>query len=91
MSDRPIQVGDMVMVVRGVTCCGSLTGSEGKIFAVTSIFTDTKGYICDFCEAKNEQYAARGLPGTPRAIDLDRLKRIPPLSELEETKETAEA
>lgn len=79
MTDR-IQAGDMVLVVRPTPCCGS-DFACGEIFQVQRLEDDKKG-ICAHC--------GRDLPESMCAIapdkcafELWRLKRIPPLSELE--------
>ena len=43
-ADKPIAVGDLVQVVRGMACCNTQTGSEGYVFTVT----DFEG-VGDFC------------------------------------------
>ena len=77
MSDRPIQVGDLVQVVRPLGCCPSI--SIGWIFIVQKIETYT--VHCQVCKTvfKEGPLAYSG----DYYIPLWRLKRIPPLLELE--------
>jgi hypothetical protein len=81
MNERPIQVGDLVQVVR--SCCDRAP-CYGDIFTVGAIresFTQ-----CSFCRSAN-----RGLHGGTRiegnsgvgGVPLEWLKRFPPLEELE--------
>lgn len=79
MSDRPIQVGDFVVVVRGHAC------TIGMIATVRKIVTCTGDGICKdcgdtLCGVEGEPIA---ILDTSRKIQTYRLKRIPPLEELE--------
>lgn len=84
MSERPIEVGDLVQVVR--TCCHQ-HGRFGKIFTVASILKSvtsecnrghtTFGDVCRWDDRDETVY-----------LPMQWLKRIPPLSELESTDET---
>lgn len=79
MSDKPIQVGDLVQVVRPTLCCGQ-TKAIGMIYQVVS-FNSMKSYKCDSCGGiTNLLVADRGFGW---GANVCRLKRIPPLSELE--------
>jgi hypothetical protein len=78
--DKPISVGDLVMVVR--CCCVAYLDGNGPIFRVHKIHSRGRGTVCTHCRAK--------LPLSDRATDtayvgvpLPWLKRIPPLEELE--------
>ena len=77
MSDRPIQVGDLVVVVN--TCCPPAT-ANGDIFRVGALF-DTKT-MCQICGHRNHGLHA-GLRQTSSGVPVPWLKRIPPLEELE--------
>jgi len=76
MSDRPIQVGDLVMIVKG----GCRTDNIGKVFKVARL--GSLGKNCPMCGTTH------GFPmGTPLASDkttgnigfeFPRLKRIEP-------------
>lgn len=78
--NRPIQVGDLVQVVKPMHCCGG-TNDLGRVFVVHEFYTD--GSFCSNC----------GTPSNGELILFDsvgedgahphRLKRIPPLEELE--------
>ena len=92
MSDKPISVGDLVMVVRGHSCHMSQWG--GVPFRVEGFVSPTGGgWTCGLCKARDvatNERAALGLPGSyvsgidaRRAMPLSWLRRIPPLSELE--------
>ena len=91
MNDRPIQKGDLVVVVRGTCSCGY--GKRiGLIYDVLEVRNSR--HICGGCGRKTMQTVActgmlTGNPPLDLAIPLQGLKRIPPLSESEgiETKE----
>lgn len=81
-SEQPIAVGDLVQVVKPKPCCGS-TASMGQIFRVANIRGgDWVLGPCWHCRADlcvpHAQDPADGL-----WAEISRLKRIPPLSELE--------
>jgi hypothetical protein len=77
-----IKVGDLVMVVRGARCCGG-SDALGLIFKVDSIFhydaTDSK---CRHCHAPAESGPVAD-SHLPHVWYLHKLRRIPPLDELE--------
>jgi hypothetical protein len=79
MSDRPIQVGDLVQLVRPCKYCGSTLGM-GSIFTVESIITEEGDMEC--CDAMDTGSAVR-TSESEVDVPLWCLKRIPPLSELE--------
>ena len=78
MTDRAIAVGDLVQIVRARTCCAEHTG-WGKCFRVAEIH-DIALYCC-YCktELPKQVYAF----GEGSGAEIHRLKRIPPLDELE--------
>jgi len=80
MSDRPIQVGDLVVIVKSCPHCGNAT-DLGIIFEVRGLFmSDGRMNCCG--NVDNEMTAEDHIPdggGTPVSV----IKRIPPLSELE--------
>jgi hypothetical protein len=80
--DKPISVGDLVMVVRD--CCGQYLGLT---FRVEKVWTPSQGVICTECRVDfgSISVAETGMPkGIPAGrLPLSWLKRIPPLSELE--------
>ena len=85
MTDRrAIQVGDLVQVVKVRDCCPERT-AWGLIFRVAEI-TGTEGlWRCCYCDKiEGKQPAAWDSNGG--GAELYRLKRIPPLEELEGTK-----
>lgn len=90
MSDRPIQAGDLVVVVKVKECCGG--GKLGNIFRVGYVGPSPTGNLrCVTCKTifpvdvmATEVGFSPSKDGTP----IHRLKRIPPLDELESTKDT---
>ena len=77
---EPIKVGDLVMVIKTAPCCGR-TDTLGLTFHVTAI--DTKPGACTQCvTTRPAGTVVAATPDTHR-IHLYRLKRIPPLAELE--------
>lgn len=82
-----ISVGDLVQVIKPSTCCGYATSGIGEIFRVAVI--RPRNGKCPNCGA---------WPGDIKAMadhhqmgyDTTRLKRIPPLSELEGEKRDEE-
>ena len=84
VSDKPIGVGDLVMVVRQPCCCVDI----GKVFRVANVFTHKPGVRCSECRTtvrestvvENEVITAGGLNFAP----LSWLKRIDPLPESED-------
>jgi hypothetical protein len=89
MSDKPIAVGDLVMVVRYPHKCSSSEAFSGMIFVVNEL--DDGGVTCDDCG----EFIEGPLAGTPTdvGISVRWLKRIDPLIEPESvpTKEEIEA
>ena len=78
MSDKPISVGDLVVVVRD--CCGM---RPGLIFTVNSFF-QAKGRKCMYCGEKVMGTLVDGVEDQENyGGEISWLKRIPPLSELE--------
>lgn len=75
--EKPITVGDLVMVIKPSPCCKNAS-DIGYIFEVKSIVTNS-GH-CEYCGKKDESLVAySGL----YPFRMYRLKRIPPLDELE--------
>jgi hypothetical protein len=78
--DKPISVGDLVVIVR--ECCG-VDSELGSVFRVSAILTLT-AYHADGCGYFYNGPCAEADDGEqPHGIPLHWLKRIPPLSELE--------
>ena len=83
MKDETIRVGDLVMVVRGLPCCGKGV-KFGATYTVSKIVLETKVH-CNYCGHKyaevnvavSEHFGGRG-------VMLSRLKKIHP-PELPET------
>jgi hypothetical protein len=85
MSDRPIQVGDLVQVVRGTPCCGHISIWGGHIFTVAEILSVGGDGQCAYCDVLRS-FSALAFPkiAAMEGIELVMLKRIPPLGELNE-------
>lgn len=86
MSDRPIQVGDLVIVVGLGVCCPS-NGSIGQIFRVGDFYTGP--FDCGTCNKEYQGTLARRV-GDNDGWQPDQLKRIPPLDELDGVSEERE-
>ena len=84
MSDKPIAVGDLVQVVRPTPCCGNAYAVGRRVFKVADLAT-TQGF-CSFCFMPTGLVPAAYNADNGQHYHLHRLKRIPPLSELESTK-----
>lgn len=74
-----IKVGDLVILVKP-TPCGCSNG-VGKIFKVTGM--ETGGSLCLHCKKDLPAIVDRALLDGRFTAQLERLKRIPPLGELE--------
>ncbi len=81
MSDKPIQVGDLVQVVR--LCCDAYLASRSPIFNVAEINTELLGR-CAGCKAALPSGSLANRKSGTWGIPISWLKRIPPLSELDE-------
>ena len=87
--EKPISVGDLVEVVRPRGCCPEHS-RFGMVFVVADIHAaeHPHAYSCAHCGAPIE--AARALPvDSNKWFELSRLKRIPPLGELDGCSEDA--
>ena len=81
MSDRPIQVGDLVMVVKPTPCCKS-EKAIGEIYVAlesTDVAPTTRCIHCGLVEPIGDVVMIY----RQMVIERYRLKRIPPLEELE--------
>lgn len=83
--EKPISVGDLVMVVRGHACTvsafGGLPVRVGEIRAPYG-----KSWDCARCGGKKVAPTSPYVPHNGAALPLPWLKRIPPLDELEDVK-----
>lgn len=82
-ADRPIAVGDLVVIVRPREC--GCTTAIGRVFRVSGLITDF--HHCKNCGHKTwprKYLLATGFED--HGYSLNRLKRIPPLDELESAK-----
>lgn len=88
MSDKPIAVGDLVMVVRGRPC-GCASEMSWRTFIVAEIAENPAGdmYPCGH-SAPTNIFATPEIGGV--GPDLSRLKRIPPLEDLQTFRNTDE-
>ena len=81
MSER-IAVGDLVVVVRGLSC-GCLN-RVGEVFRVSEIRKSSPTGMCTSCNAIFDAQGITVACGHPEGtVNIKRLKRIPPLEELE--------
>lgn len=86
---EPIKVGDLVMVIKPKPCCGN--GRPGYIFTILEFRMADANSVCCHCDVP-----VTGIHATHAAmtgnlgVDIRRLKRIPPLSELEGEKRKEE-
>ena len=87
MSDEPIREGDNAYVAYKTTCCGSNI-RLGYFLQVKSIKRYRDGR-CSECGYIEDCLVAFGF-GHATPFDLRRLRRIPPLSELETTNTDSE-
>lgn len=80
MSDRPISVGDLVVVVRPANFCMC---NVGKVFVVQRIAPSPDGHlVCEGCGSVGKTTLDAQTPdGGWQGIS--QLKRIPPLTDLE--------
>jgi len=79
MSERPIQVGDLVQVVRW-PCCGRYLGNIFKVEEISS----SDSALCFECGARSGPSGFYAAPEKyNRGAPVSWLKRIPPLEELE--------
>lgn len=76
-----IKVGDLVVVTKPRLCCGEASG-VGKVFRVGGMH---KGSNCYRCGNRYDATVAE-VDGSFVSCELPRLKRIPPLGELESEK-----
>lgn len=78
-----IKTGDLVMVVRGRHCCNTEASAKwfGYIFRVAGL-EDVSDRRCKDCGDQRPMITALRA-SDPIGWDVNRLKRIPPLSELE--------
>ena len=78
MSNEPIRVGDLVMVVKPAPCCGA-TKAIGVTGTVTGNEPAPYGECTSCCAATDTTMAVKLDNGKPYL--LSRLRRIPPLVE----------
>ena len=84
---RPIRVGDLVYVKSPNRCCGAHVGKTFRVLDIKN--NNSSRWLCRVCSAGGELSAggiicAFGFDNDPSlSMPLGRLKRIPPLDELE--------
>lgn len=82
MSDA-IEPGDLVMIVRGMPCCGYLGNWHlGAPHTVAALRITPPGYTCAQCDAPAPSQVAQVSEGD--CVPLTMLKRFPPRSALRE-------
>lgn len=84
MSER-IEVGDLVVIVKSKDCCGD-SSHVGMCFTVSGFHHES---ICLQCGTVHQQQAAFW-DGRWVATPVWRLRKIPPISELESTEHKEE-
>ena len=85
MSDRPIQAGDLVIIVKPTSCCNNSFGI-GFIYKVEKVCR--VDFYCNKCHAP--QTAIGAIMSNGSGDPIRNLKRIPPLAELESTEHREE-
>lgn len=80
---EPIKEGDLVQVVLPSRCGCNRT--LGHVFIVGAIRQSPGGGFCNYCGTDTFPSGALAAewPGTDAFVELRRLKRIPPMSQLE--------
>ena len=73
-----IKKGDLVMLVRGRSCCGAGFG-YGEIYTVTRI--ETRLNKCGYCGAIESVILAAGDNHKKSGYNIDRLKKLDPPSQ----------
>jgi hypothetical protein len=82
--NEQIQVGDLVVIAKPRRCgCNEVLG---HIFTLTNIWHDIQNMRCPTCGSPVDGTSYAWLDGMNKSCELWRLRRIPPLSELESTK-----
>jgi hypothetical protein len=82
--DKPISVGDLVVIVRLRECCPE-NSMIGLIYRVKSLRNDA--YRCHYCGLPHDRRFTVAWGEGEVGANVERLKRIPPLSELESEKQ----
>lgn len=75
--DDVIRAGDLVMVVRGQPCCGTITGHEGLIFRAELFEPHRDNFVCIHCGEKPSNAGWCKKDGK-KYFPLGRLKKIKP-------------
>jgi hypothetical protein len=85
--NEPIKRGDLVLVAKACPFCGD-TADLGQVFVVNDLFQSGEPMNCcgDRTPAVCASSADKDWCGTPLAL----LKRIPPLSELDDVRQDEE-
>jgi hypothetical protein len=78
--DKPISVGDLVQIIRERICCQHET-AWGHVFVVSKITKEL--CLCSYCGKDIGLQVIAWTEDINEGAELMRLKRIPPLSELE--------
>lgn len=83
---EPIKVGDLVVIARPTPCCGN-EGNVGIVFVVSGI---DYGGSCSYCSRPHPRAAGAFGKSDGHMTQVSRLKRIPPLKELDDVKRDEE-
>jgi hypothetical protein len=85
--ERPLQVGDDVIVIKGEPCCGDIT-HLGLIFTISDISPgDGGGNICNFCMTVSRDVVVWKGKGHERlGFYPHTVKRLRPPKEVQEDK-----
>jgi hypothetical protein len=83
---KPIKAGDLVAIIKPTPCCAR-SDSIGKHFIVAGFQTGLE--ICRYCHESRQATTVK-ISDSRLLVDLARVKRIPPLDELEGEKRNKE-
>ena len=89
--EKPISVGDLVQIIRPRGCCPQHS-KLGGVFTVTGVRSD-RPLECCYCKRLMDVAHAEFSVFPDLWVEVSRLKRVPPLEELDNVKreETADA
>lgn len=84
--DEIIRVGDLVMVVKPLPCCGSPI-MLGEIFTIAKVTREFLDGTCNYCGYWCHETVDAAKSETRDFVFTNRLKKIPPLSPEEKYQE----
>ncbi len=85
----PLKVGDLVCVVKPTPCCGNIKYLGGVFTLVDLRPSPTGSILCNYCKRVRPLAVDMAITDTKLCFDSTRLKRIPPLAELESVEREA--